>query len=361
MEDCIISKLNGYLNYNRYFHTYQKKVCEKLEKRYTLTDVKPTAALFPSGMNAIDSIFQVLSIQNKWESMNIVYGSELYCDTPRTIKYLSENYIHCQLSKLNVNGSEDEILKLFKRSNQLTILFLESCSNPNGHIFDFQLLKKIKNILGSDKLKVIVDNTWVTSSLFNPFQFDEVDIVVNSLTKYYGGDVSGICGVILSRNEKLGERVTHYGKVKGLHVCPRYCELLNENIDKMDDHIKKTSIMTLDLAKHVSNFTHVNYPKLENHDSYKLANEYYGKLGPSVFTFCVPLNKADALKWMRSSKVFQCSTSFGASDSRFDQWPSSKKKGKNYETYCRFSVGYKDNYEDVKEELSQMLKKIKWD
>lgn len=32
---------------------------------------------------------------------------------------------------------------------------------------------------------MIVDNTWLTSTIFNPFDFKHVDIVVSSMSKYY--------------------------------------------------------------------------------------------------------------------------------------------------------------------------------
>ena len=41
----------------------------------------------------------------------------------------------------------------------------------------------------------MVDNTWLTSSVFNPFDFD-IDIVVTSLSKYYSAG-SCIGGAII--------------------------------------------------------------------------------------------------------------------------------------------------------------------
>ena len=73
-----------------------------------------------------------------------------------------------------------------------TVLFVESCSNPNGHLFNFDQLAALKKKV--PRLTVCVDNTWLTSALLNPFQWPEVDYVVCSLTKYYGAGRSGIAG-----------------------------------------------------------------------------------------------------------------------------------------------------------------------
>ena len=363
MEDCIITEHeDGGISYNRYFHNFQLEACAKLKSRYSLTnlDFFPNVSLFPSGMNAIDTAFHVLMMQNKWREVNIIYGSELYCDTPRTIKYIGENYVQTNLVRINVIESDIEIINEINKKIQkdkLSILFVEACSNPNGNIFNLGLLKTLKKQL--PQLKVIVDNTWLTSAVFNPFIFKEVDIVVNSLTKYYGGDRSGIMGTVICRDLDLGKSVDNYGKVKGLHVCPRYCEELCKNIDKMDERIKKTSEITLKVAEYLdSKSIKVSYPKLKSHPSYNRAIEYYGHTssGPSVLTFTLTFDiRNGALKWMRSSKKFKCLTSFGASDSRFDQWPQAKKKRGRYDTTCRFSIGYDDKYTDIIEELDNML------
>lgn len=352
MEECIISERDGQVLYNRYFHQDQMNVCQALESYYSYGS---TAALFPSGMCAIDSLLQVLMIQNKWDSVNIVYGSELYCDTPRTIKYLSTNYIQAKLFKVDVMKDED-ILKVFEKDLNFrypTILFIEACSNPNGNVFNFKLLPRLKQL--ATRLKVIVDNTWLTSVIFNPFRFEEVDFVVNSLTKYYGADRSGILGAVLAREKEMGNMILDYGKIKGLHVSPLYCAEAHRNILKVKERILRTSEMTMNVAQYLSDKGYqVNYPRLMSSPSSERYREFFGSLGPSVFTITLQMKRNQALAWMRSSEKFRCVTSFGAADSRFDQWPSSRGN----KTTCRFSVGFEDTAESIKREFDHLLAKI---
>jgi len=35
-EDCIISKIDGHINYNRYFHNDQQQLCSMLSERLLL-------------------------------------------------------------------------------------------------------------------------------------------------------------------------------------------------------------------------------------------------------------------------------------------------------------------------------------
>ena len=263
-EDCIISNINGHLYYNRYFHPSQEKLCKILESRY---GKDTSAAIYPSGMCAIDSILQIFMIENKWESATVVYGDELYCDTPRTIKYLNTNYVPVYMNKIK-SDDDNHILDTFKSKvnrNSLTILFIEGCSNPNGNIFNFELLPKIRQLFSKkSNLKVIIDNTWVTSAIFNPLEYPDVDIVVNSLTKYYGGDRSGIMGATITKNQQLGESLINYCKIKGLHVCPLYCDEACRNIKLMDSRIHKTSEITEKLANYLEKekYLKVNHPRL---------------------------------------------------------------------------------------------------
>lgn len=355
-EDCIIGKDNGEYYYSRYFHSMQMKLCNMLNLRY---GHDTHASIYPSGMCAIDSILQILMINNNWNDANIVYGSELYCDTPRTIKYLQNNYKMINTYKVNSEDDNNVLETFMNKVNKdiLTIFFIEGCTNPNGNIFNFELLEQLRNMFDNkNNLKVIIDNTWLSSVIFNPFIYDDVDIVINSLTKYYGGGVSGIMGALIVRNSELGNDLFNYCKVKGLHVCPLYCREVCDNMELMDERIIRTSKMTEELVNYLEQqekILEVKHPRLESHKSYDRALKYYGDLGPSVFTFKIGLNKSDALDWMNGSKYI-CSTSFGAPDSRFDQWPSSKKK----KTICRFSIGYNDTIENLIEEFNNMLDKL---
>ena len=116
-------------------------------------------------------ILHVIHIQHRWDRYNVVYGNELYCDTPRTIKYMSSVYNQGKLFSIDVTNDQ-EILTLFndKLDKKIpTILFIESCSNPSGNIFNFELIGTLKKT--NKNIIIIVDNTWLSGAIFNPFHF----------------------------------------------------------------------------------------------------------------------------------------------------------------------------------------------
>ena len=336
LKNCIITQNDeGNFTYNRYAHPYLFTLVDKFKTSYGGNPVP-----FPSGICAIDSTITCLMKENSWKPVNLIYGNELYCDTLRCFKELEVDFPH--LVKLHeVDIMNEDVLKaLFQEcaeEDKRVIFYFETCSNPSGHIFRFEFLRELKEICSN--LRVVVDNTWVSSVLFNPFQFEEVDIVVNSLTKYYGAGQSGILGISIAKTEEFGDILFNYGKSKGLHVSPLYCQSVVEQMETIEQRIKKSSNTTVNIIKElVKNGIEVVHPCLEENTSYERAKQYFGGLYPSVFTFIIPENRDLALGRLRNSKI-ELSTSFGLATSRFDYLLLSK----NENTICRFSVGYEES------------------
>jgi O-acetylhomoserine (thiol)-lyase len=72
-------------------------------------------------------------------------------------------------------------------------LFCETVSNPALEITDLEAVAKIAHAHG---LPLIVDSTFSTPYLTRPLEFG-ADIVVHSLTKWFGGHGTGIGGVVV--------------------------------------------------------------------------------------------------------------------------------------------------------------------
>lgn len=347
-ENCIITKKDGRIFYNRYVHSEMLTLIDSFNKMYG-----GFSAVFPSGLCAIDSSINCLMNENNWKPVNIICGNELYCDSKRIFKYLETTFPSLvNICSVDITDEKKILEKFEECKNRRIIFYFETCSNPNGNIFRFEFLKELRKTYNN--LRVVVDNTWITSVLFNPLKYVEVDIVVNSLTKYYGAGKSGILGISICRKKELCDMLFDYGRIKGLHVSPIYCKEVLYHLRYVKERIEKSSKMTLDVInKLLLNKVEIIYPKLSNHKSFELAKKYFGNLGPSVFTFVMLCKRNVALEIMKKSKI-ECSTSFGSATSRFDSWPISKKK----KTICRLSVGYDDNVDDIVEKFLNMIKKL---
>ena len=346
--DLVISKENGYSSYNRSKHKYLFNVCDELSKIYNNKKV----FVVPSGMASINTILNILNIKNGWLPQNIVYGNELYCDTPRTIKYMNSCYTKNLLFEVDISNDQ-EVLNTFntKIDKKLpTILFIESCSNPSGYIFNFDLIKDLR--ANNEKLTIIVDNTWVSGYVFNPFNFD-IDYTVVSLTKYYSAG-NCIAGAIIGKqDDPIMDEIRNFICVYGLHVSPYNCKIVFDNIKTIQKRINASYNLTLNVAQFLSdNNINVRFVGLPNHKSNNHLIKFFNNKGPSVLTFTVNMSKKDTISWLKKEQYFPFETSFGSGHSKFDPWP---QKETNKKTRVRFSIGYNDNYENIVQKLSQML------
>lgn len=352
-DSLVLSLMDGEYRYNRSQSIESMELSKRISKKYGLN--LNNTIITPSGISAINVALQTILLAEN--NVNLIYSDQLYCDTPRLIKYWQQKYQYKTYS-INVTKSEN-ILKLFNETlkGQTNILFMESCSNPTGLIFDFSLVKKLRHL--SKKLYLIVDNTWLTSEIFNPFEYD-ADIVVLSLTKYYSGGAC-ICGAIVTKLSKLYNRMFDYIRITGLHVSPLNCKIVLDNLSSIQDRIKKSSyncIKVLNYLKTEPKIKNLTHPFLNNHISFDLANIYFNKnnqsiLYPSVFVFTISLNKNDAINWMKSSQI-EYKTSFGSYNTKFDPYPQEVENG----TICRISIGYNDDYQMIIDKLKYIITKL---
>jgi cystathionine beta-lyase/cystathionine gamma-synthase len=349
-ESLVLSNTNhGYL-YNRTIHEPAIKLINKLNSLYNAKTVLTT-----SGMNAISQVIQVI-MNNCSNQINIVHSNEIYSDTPTLFKYWSQFY-NCNRYEFDPlqTGKLIELFKSFTgpgpnqgQAQTTNILFVETCSNPKGYVFDFSCIETLRKI--SKNLYVIIDNTWITSASFNPFIYD-VDVVINSLTKYYSAGTC-IMGAIMTKNIKLHQKLVEFSRVNGLHISPLHCEHVLNNIDSLNDRLSKSSDITnkiVDLLVNHKNVVDVYHCSVKNHPSYNLAKKYF-KLSPSVISFVIETDRASAITFMKSTGL-DYKTSFGHQDSRFDTYPRDIEGG----TLCRLSIGYNDNFEQLSKILSNAL------
>lgn len=354
MEDLVLSKAvdrPGYY-YNRSNSNDQEQLRKSLAKYY-----ERNAHITPSGMSAIYQTLSALVRKHLDEPVHIIYSSELYTDTPKVITGLSELHKSLTLTTIDV-AKRDEIRQLFSSlANTPTILFIESCSNPNGYIFDFSLLPLLRKSCSTSY--VVVDNTWLTHVIFQPFVYS-VDFVVLSLTKYYSGGTA-IAGCVLSNSSILND-VIDSSRRQGLHVSPHNCRLINDALSNMTERLQKSSSLTgrVYQALRTMNVANLRHPLDTEHLSYGLARQYFQTdskgipIGPSVFTFTVKAKRADLLKVLETLKTMEVKTSFGASKSRIDPFIKQKKDL----IQCRISIGYDDSYENVMKGIQDFLTSI---
>jgi cystathionine beta-lyase/cystathionine gamma-synthase len=360
-EDLVIQNF-GYNNY-KYIrngsHEYLN-LAEYIDNSYGKKSV-----IVPSGMSAISTCLLTILNDNKNLRINIVYSSELYCETSSTIIYLC-NQFECTHKVFDIKSHKTKLLEYVKKLQsvskgtepELNILFTESCSNPNGYVFDYNILNQI-NKLGQRWINII-DNTWLTHTIQNPFDKSEhVDYVVTSLTKYYSGG-NAIAGAIISKNQSDQEKLYKTIKIFGLHTSPLNCGIIFDAVKNISSRITKASENTLQiLDKLKSSELDIYHPYISgNLTNTNLINESVNSgLYPSVFTIKLSsVEKSEFVKIIKKSKIIDYKTSFGYKKSRIDTWP---KQYTNGDLLIRVSVGYSDNPDEISNELVKIISQTK--
>ena len=321
-------------HYNRSSSEEGDKLIELLKTAYDCMD----CVLTTSGMNAISSILIPLFdiFASKPEQLNIVYGDQLYSDTPDQIMFLTKSRPNIKLFTINITDSKS-ICELFDGTlkNQNNILLIETCSNPGGQIMDYSILKFLED--ASSKFISIFDNTWLSHVIFNPFDLPDYTptFVICSLTKYYSGGRC-IAGCILSKTMMYFAEVEDWISQTGIHVSPHSAQLIADRMLTMEDRIKISSSKTIHLIELFKDKLDILHPYVQN-------NIFKNDLYPSVFAFVIK-NKclADVINMMKSSKYIPHKTSYGAECSKTDTEPRETKDG----IICRLAVGYGDESVD---------------
>jgi len=335
----VLSKTSNGYYYNRSHSEFVDKLATKLCARYNAIN----CVISPSGMCAISTVLNCLPK----EKLNIIYGSELYVDTPRLIKFVAEMRENVSLFEIDVTD-DASLLKLFGNlRNNINVLFTESCSNPNGYMLNPDIIPKLRKL--SSNMIYIVDNTWLTSAIYNPFEH-YADYVVTSLTKYYSCGTAMGGAILTNRNI---ENIMRWISIHGLHVSPYNAKLILENIDSVDIRIEASSDMTLKIIDTLKNSVKISHPSLKDHPSNKLTRIYF-KYYPSVFTFGIKASNNKVSKAIANSKIIEHKTSFGNEKSRLNPWTSKQDDF----VMCRISIGYNDDYDTILLGINEILQAV---
>ena len=156
-----------------------------LEKRVAELEGGAAALAVASGTSAIFySIINLAQAGDNIVSANNLYGgtytqfNDILPSLGITVKFVDPN------DPANFAAAIDGKTKA---------LFCETVSNPGLDIADLEAIAKIAHKRG---LPLIVDSTFSTPYLTRPIEFG-ADIVVHSLTKWFGGHGAGIGGIVV--------------------------------------------------------------------------------------------------------------------------------------------------------------------
>ena len=276
-------------------------------------------------------------------------------------------------------------------------LFTETVSNPALEVADLEAIAAIAHAHG---LPLVVDSTFSTPYLTRPIDFG-ADIVVHSLTKWFGGHGAGIGGIIVDSgkfNWAAGRHPLYDQPDNGYHglrwghdlpaplaplafilrartvplrnlgacIAPDNSWLLMQGIETLGLRMERHCRNSLAVAEHLQAHPQVEwvrYPGLTNDPQHAAANKYLRGHGGGMVVFGIKGGAAAGQRFIEKLRIFKHLANVGdakslaihpATTTHSQLNEAQQKAGGITPDLIRLSVGI-EHIDDILADLDQAL------
>ncbi|PTM57724.1 bifunctional cystathionine gamma-lyase/homocysteine desulfhydrase [Desmospora activa] len=306
---------------------------------------------FSSGMAAISTVLSLFD-----QGDHLVVGDDVYGGTYRV---LSRVFNRLGVAVTFVDTSDVSAIQKAVQPHTKAV-FLETPSNPLLKVTD---IAAVAGICREQELLLIVDNTFLTPYWQNPLDLG-ADIVLHSATKYLGGHSDVVAGLVVVKDEELGESIHFLQNSIGGILPPHDSWLLMRGIKTLGLRMRQHEESAHQLAEWLAareDITTVYYPGLSNHPGYDIARRQARGFG-GMISFDVGDGKR-AERVLENTRWFTLAESLGAVESLISvparmthaSIPVERRRELGIsDGLIRISVGVED-IDDLKEDLEQAL------
>lgn len=310
---------------------------------------------FGSGMAAITAALSLFKSGDR-----VLISDNLYGGTFRVLDKIFSNF---NIKYTIIKTSDTQAVRDSIKDDVKAIL-LETPTNP---LMDIADIKKISDVAKEKGILTIVDNTFMTPYFQRPISLG-ADIVIHSGTKYLGGHSDLVAGIVVVKDETLGEKIHFIQNSTGGVLGPfdsflliRGIKTLGVRMDRHNDNAMKIA----EFLKGRQEVEKVYYPGLTDHPYHEIHKAQATGFGGMV-SFVIK-KEYDYKKFLGSLKVITLAESLGGVESLVCH-PSSMTHGAIpkeirdkvgiVDNLVRLSVGIEDVY-DIKEDLINAFKEVK--
>ena len=324
---------------------------EELERTMCILEEGVRAFAVTSGMAAECLVFSLLK-----PGEHVILSDDVYGGTCRVVDEV-----------LNPNGVESNRidlrdLDLLKRTikENTKMIFIETPTNPMMRVADIKAICDIAHNIGAI---VVVDNTFLTPYFQKPLTLG-ADIVLHSGTKYLGGHNDVLSGVVVVKDETIGEKLEIGMYINGAALGPMDSWILLRGIKTLALRMKKHEENAIKVANFLRNNKHIEevyYVGFEDHPDYETTKKQSTGFG-GMISFRVDTME-NVNKILNKIKLITFAESLGGVESLITH-PISRthtevsEKVRNElgitDTLLRLSVGIEDA-EDIINDLKQAL------
>jgi len=307
-----------------------------------------------SGMAAISTtILSIIQAGDHIITSNAIYGEtiELF---DRIVKKFDVSISYVDLT------DSTAIAAAIRPETRL--IYTEIITNPLIRIIDIDAVVRLAHQSG---ILVVVDSTFTTPFAIRPLDHG-ADIVVHSMTKYFGGH-SDITAGCITGPKKLMKKIYSDWLLFGGCLDPQSSWLLLRSIRTMEMRVTRQFENARTLAEALQDDPHVhyvNYPTLANHPQHNLAKELFPNGCGAMLSFRVEddrekvnqfIHKLKTVKYLGTLGGYRTTIAHPATAFRLDFTPEQLHEMGMEEGLIRISSGIEsaaDLISDFKQALS---------
>ncbi|MBA6265198.1 MAG: cystathionine gamma-synthase [Colwellia sp.] len=222
-----------------------------------------------TGMSAVHLICQLLTTQD-----TVIIPHDCYGGSYRLFTHLAKRG---QFNVIVVDQNDQEALAQALAQKPRLVL-VESPSNPLLRLVDIEKVTKASHAVGA---LVAVDNTFLSPLLQQPLLLG-ADIVFHSTTKYINGHSDVVGGVLVTKEQKLGEELAWWANCIGITGSPFDSYLALRGLKTLPIRMKQHQENANVVAKYLKSHSAINavyFPGLKDHPGHEIAKRQQKDFG----------------------------------------------------------------------------------
>ena len=260
-----------------------------------------TGIAFGSGLAAVDAVVKLLKTGDEILAVDDIYGGAF-----RLFTHIYKKF-GIYVNHVDTTDTENVFNAITPKTK---LIWIETPTNPTLKISDIASIAKIAKLRGC---LLCVDNTFASPALQQPLLLG-ADIVVHSATKYLGGHSDLIAGLVITKDEALGEKIKFIQNASGAVPGPFDSWLVIRGIETLFIRVKQHCINAQAVAEFLGQHPEVDkvyYPGLTTHVNHAIAKKQSKGFG-GVVSFTLLNDTEEAAKsFVTATNLFKLAESLG--------------------------------------------------
>jgi cystathionine gamma-synthase len=310
----------------------------------------PECLLFPSGMQAIATLFETIPV-----GAHVAALDTMYYGTRDWLKHLESKG---RIALTLFSATDAQGLAQALRPGKTDLVWIETPLNPTWDVVDIAEAAQLAHAAGAI---LAVDATATAGVTTQPLKLG-ADIVFHSVTKYLNGHSDVLAGGLITGEINDRWKMIRMLRTKvGAPLAPFECWLLMRGMRTLFVRYREASANAKAIARHFANHPKIEavlYPGLATHPGYEIAKKQMLDGYGGMMSMLIKTDFTGAQKFCTRLTVITPATSLGGCESLAEhrktvEGPSSPVR----DNLVRFSIGI-ENVNDLIGDIEQALATI---